>query len=179
MQLDDWVSYFVCKLPGLGSLWWRERERKIVLRILRENYSFSWRWGVETTRLPRSINSCLKEADILGVGGTTVLGMWPTFLNGNGNTHYSYLWLYAADDRNWSISTLSYQVSLLIYFLWNEKDWTHGVMCMYIFSYVELLWAHKNLEYRHMLNRLMVEWWLHLQSLLLYHVLIYPVLLIL
>lgn len=64
IQLDDWVSCFVCKLPWLGSLWRRENE--IVQRILRENYRGSWPWEAEKTRLPCSINCYLRETDILG-----------------------------------------------------------------------------------------------------------------
>lgn len=46
----------------------RGRGGEIVPRILRENYSFSWRWGVGKTTLPCSINCCLRETDILGGG---------------------------------------------------------------------------------------------------------------
>lgn len=79
IQLDDWVSCFVCKLPWLGSLWRRENE--IVLRILRENYGGSWPWEEEKTRLPCSINCYLRETDIQGgrdsgFGNLTNLSKW-------------------------------------------------------------------------------------------------------
>lgn len=63
-----WLSQLFCMQVALAWFFVEERERgsEIVPRILRKNYSFSWRWGVEKTRLPCSINCCLRETDILG-----------------------------------------------------------------------------------------------------------------
>lgn len=74
-MIESAVLYASCpSLPLCGG------EKEIVLRIQRENYSFSWPWGAEKTRLPCSINCYLRETDILGgdsgFGNVTNLSKW-------------------------------------------------------------------------------------------------------
>ena len=91
-----WLSQLFCMQVALAwFLCGGEREERgrgrggeIVPRILRENYSFSWRWGVGKTTLPCSINCCLRETDILrgGGGGGGVWDLLRTFWKEKGSS---------------------------------------------------------------------------------------------
>lgn len=111
-----WLSQLFCMQVAVAWFFVEGRERargsEIVPRILRENYSFSWRWGVGKEDEAALFDKLLFERDRYP-RGTAVLEMWPTFLNGNGSAHYSFhcsiLWL----NWNEASKTLCYKVSLI------------------------------------------------------------------
>lgn len=97
-----WLSQLFCMQVALA--WFFVEERESVLRMLRMNYmnySFSWRRGVEKTRLPCLINCHLRETDISG-GGQWFWKSDQPFRNGNGSTHYCLPNFAIVDDVNWS-----------------------------------------------------------------------------